>query len=423
MTCRGAFGGGLPLPKPGRAVQVTVLAATLCFLAVASPAAAQTQAEDLGAIQWPPEAHRSPETLDDLFLPLFANGTQPTILQLHRVTAFQAEPVNETTLRIRIQEGEAGNHTILQQHEPLGPGSHHVYLRPDHLEPAIEIEVNPGGGKMVPTPSSLVRVFGPPGSFDLSGDTAEEKFQDLLEKLDLPDVHSAGIIDDDQLPPPLYDRQKACLFEAPGDSGNGTDGCTPREFTLPCKNCTRGGFAMGKADEEFQAAFGDQHRVSVGFVGSGSAWFTPNASLVAATFRYAYDLNESAILGPDNAKEMAIESLRDQGSNVTGLSDAHRMSLEARLDAPRVEVAGVQYRWMFVVTRGEASYTSFAEVEQDAVTGELRSVDTRRTSAADGPNQDRGLPASPWLAPVAGLLAALAATRRSSPRPGRGRER
>lgn len=398
---------------------VRALAGLAVLAVLAAPPVTAQASSDLGHVTWPPEDYRSPATLDDLFRPLFGNATDPTVIRVPRISDIRAEPVNKTTLQVHVIKREDGNHTILQRHEPIETGGHHVDLHPEHLAPVIETEVIPQG-RGNGSADSLVRVFGPPGAFALDGNTTEEKVDSLVEKLDLPPQASSGKIYEEVTVPPLYDARTVCLSNPSPTSSNETGNCNPRQFTLRCENCSLGGFATGDAEREFRATFGNESRVHVDLDGSGLMWFTPDGSLVAAEFNYAFDLNESAILAPGTAEEQATQALRDRGYNVTGGSAPEERFLRTTLDPPRVEVDRVHYEWTFPVRQGKVSNetwtvrgdAAFAEVVQDAVTGELRSVRLGPTAIETAPSDGRGVPGAAWLAPFAAVLAALCAERR-----------
>lgn len=336
MTYRGTSGEGLPLPKPGRGVQLTVLAATLCLLAVASPAGADTPSDDLGTIQWPAEEHRDFAVLADLGASVYANGTEPTKLGLNQFEGMRLERVNASATRIIVEEAEGRTTSILQPHRPREAGGREdVDVRPAQLRPVVETHLDEERHSIY-----VLKMWGPPGSFDLGNGSAEERTRALANRLGFP-IEGVTEGDSGASFPYLYGGHHRGCYEA-----SGGDCVSDADIRIDCDACRE--FSWGGPQKPSSA-------LDSRFQGLGFALFDEQDRLVATSVSYVFDLNESAILDPSMARSEAADDLRDRGHGLDEEAPDWEARLGTRLAPDAVEVERVEYTWGFHVVRGNPS--------------------------------------------------------------------
>lgn len=417
----------MSLPRPpheesllrrGRAVPLTVLAATLFLLTSASPAVADTPSDDLGRILWPPEEHRDFAALADLGASVYANDTTPVQVGVQPVESFGLDPLNDTATRVSVGHAGGPNVSFAQGHEArTSAEDSHVSLRvpPARLQQVVEIRARMGS-----YPQHLLFVAGPPGALQgtadgngTSGDRAET-MRDLARGLGFPEDVSVN--------PHVGVRDAALEVLFLGRSGcltTGDDGVCEQEatFRIECPNCSVGAFWVPGLDDEFEAAFPDGPDVETRLNGGGLVLFDRQGQVIATRISHAFDLNESAVLDPSVARSQAADDLRDRGHGLDEEAPDREGRLGTKLAPDAVEVERVEYTWRFHVVRGNTSDPNWtvegdeavAEVVQDAWTGRVLSVSYVQVDGSDGPGDaDDERPWGKVPAPGAFALLSLA---------------
>lgn len=324
-------------------------------LIVASAVTAQGSSQDLGEMEWPPEEHQRFGDLADLVASVFANDTDPVRLGLTPIEQYRLESVNDTATRIIFQTQDGQEQSVLQRHEnhKRSEGPHTFQVPPSDLVPTVQTQLDQDRNETSP-----LALTGPPGAFDLSGDSVQEKLENFTDALGFPRETISTNITTVAISS-LYDRQSACLEEGSAESCNG-----PVRFRLDCPSCQLAGF--NGPDQS-----GLDHR----FGGGGFAVFDDQGRLLMVKVSYVFDLNESAVLAPEEARSQAAEPFQNRGYELEFENEnltAEDVKVVARLAPDRVEVTDVYYDWSFPNLPENASYPNASiEVRQDAVTGEI----------------------------------------------------
>lgn len=330
-------------------------AVVILLLASAAPVAGQSSPRDLGEMEWPPEEHQRFVDLAELGASVFANDTDPVRVGLTPLEAFRLESVNDTATRITFQMQGGEEQTLLQRHEnhKRTEGHRTFQVPPSDLVPTVQTHLDQDRTSIYP-----LTLTGPPGTFDLAGDSAREKLEDLTDALGFPRDHINTNLTTVN-PSSLYDRQSACLDAGASGSCNGSVG-----FRLDCPSCQVASFG-GAAKSGLDRRFG----------GVAFAIFDDQSQLLKVSVSYVFDLDESAVLGPEEARNQAAEPFQNRGYELKFENEnltAEDVKVVARLAPDRVEVTDVYYDWSFPNLPENASYPNASIlVEQDAVTGDV----------------------------------------------------
>lgn len=356
-------------------------------LIVVGGVTAQGGSQDLGEIVWPGEGQRSSQELASLGESLFLNGTEPTVIGEQPITSLQAERINDSATRILIGEQGGESHSFVQPHEPT-PADQHTSLeiRPGDLRPTVEVRPNASVRA-----NDVLRVQGPPGSFGLEGDSVEGKIETLADRLDFPLQERRTNVTKISFPG-LYGGNRVCL------NGAGSDCSVTAALRIDCSSCQMGTFDAPEVSSKLER----------GFRGTGLFLFDGENRMIAAAVSYHLDLNESALMEPGSARDLAAEEVRDRDHEIRTQPEPDTVSVRGDLASHDVAIRDVRFVWEFVVytdppsAKHRESATTY--VTQDAVTGEVLSVNVYREKADPAP----GLVER--VVPGAGSLAALVAT-------------
>lgn len=363
-------------PRLGGLAFSTVIAVLVVLgLSLAGfPASAQSNPSGLGEIAWPEEDRQQFADLADLGASLYGNDTQPAKLGIHPVDSMTLEAVDNTSTRVVIQEQGRPNRTFIQHHEPVEQEGHRTLeVRPGNLKAIVQTPLQSPHQVHDGRSTDVLTLTGKPGDFAVAGNDTQERVRNFAARIGFPignvnpDVRAGGF-------PSLYGGP--LCFEASEDR------CSERAtIMIECPDCRLAGFNGPEGDSNLENRF---------FVGGGLVLFDDQGRMVAATVDFRYDLNESAVLDPEKARDAAAEGLRDRGYEIDSIPDLEEIRAFALLAPGQVEVQEVRYEWPFGVVREEngTSFDGLATVEQHAATGEI--VDIQRTPAdAESPPVDR----------------------------------
>lgn len=386
--------------------RLTVGLTVLMFTVSGLTGIARSSSQDLGDVVWPPAEHQRFEDLADLGSGFFDNGTDSIRVGVRPMESFRLDRINATTSRVRLAEDDGTEHTWIQHHEPDHRNSSTVLrIRPEDLQPAVTTHLDPTRISL-----QVLTLTGPPGSFDIAGNTTEDQVQTLGRRLGFP-------VDEMELNvtttsfPRLYDGESACFKTEEGN-------CTASAgFTVDCRSCPLVFFNGPEGNSNLDSRFR----------GSGLVLFDDQARMVAATVSYVFDLNESAVLDPVQARDMVVQHLQDRGYDVGHVPKADHPELVVRtyLAPDRVAVREVHYEWNAFTVRTDTSKDwngtgmpdRVFEVDQDAVSGEILSMDAMPGAVEESPRRgpvNRLLPGPGPVGLVAALVGALAWRRRRS---------
>lgn len=103
--------------------------------------------------------------------------------------------------------------------------------------------------------------------------------------------------------------------------------------------------------------------------------FDDQDRLVAATFTFIFDLDESAILSPDRAQNKTIEIIQSQGYRLDGIGRLDEVQLRLPLKSARIQPRTAQYEWTTPVwgtgNASERATRYIGRITQDAQTGQI----------------------------------------------------
>lgn len=368
---------------------IGVLAGLVSILALAGAVTAQGGSQDRGEVVWPGEGQRSSQELASLGESLFVNGVEPTVIGERPIESFRLERVNDSATRILVGERDGENHSFVQPHEP-NPADRHTSLeiRPGDLRPTVEVRPNASVG-----PHDVLRVQGAPGSFGLEGDTVAEKIEAFADRLDFPLQERRTNVTKVSFPG-LYGGNRVCL------DGSESDCSVTADFHIDCPSCQMGSFDAPELSSKLER----------GLKGSGLFLFDGEGRMVAATVSYHLDLNESALMDLEAARDEGRKAVDELGHEVFYSPRLDDVTVKVLLEEQRVQVREVHYVWQWgvYVDSGEDEYRDDenAIVTQNAATGEVLSV---RLEDPDITESDQGLleRAVPAPGAMAALLAAV----------------
>lgn len=339
----------------------------------------------LGEVLWPPENHTRDTDIQSLAYHLFRNKTgTPLTLGLRTISSFEVESTNETSSQVTIREEGGQNHTFTQHHRPVtGMANDTVKVDPDQLRRTVE--VRPSEGTLV------LHVVGPPGSFNLRGDTLDRKLRDFIHRIELPNATTigseigVGLIK-------LYHGETACVEQSEARCKSETF------FQLACDGCKRIGMGLHGLNRETRTALGDDPAISAS-AGGASVIFNPDGDMVAARVTMFFDVNEGVLLDPSEARDRITDHVRQQGYRVGGPQTAsdpnasyiNTASLDFSLSERHVRPTQAYYRWssFHVTTTSESNNGSadhqVARYVQDAQTGNIVHFEFRPAALASEP--------------------------------------
>lgn len=345
----------------------------------------------LGETIWPPADHQSVRSLPDLVRPLYRNASTP-VLGVNPIDFFKIDMVNTTASEVRIRERGGVDHTFDQAHQPVNAsGGVTIHVNPGQLRPMIEVRPFPERFAQ-----QVLHLYGPPGTFNLTGNSTRDKITEIRERLRFPEPVDyrldPGV---ESALPLLYHGEESCLDRANGE-------CTAEGyFQIQCPDCTQVSFAVSGLDQEFREAFGTSPRMGTSLGGGAIVLLDPGGHVISITLGYAYDLNESAVLSPTDARNQVFHQLPQRGYETGNIShvDTGRLSLVTPSD--RIDPSGARYHWDVAALNASGREVAL-DVVQDAESGQILEIDARPAAIPSGP--DNPLPA-PGLA---ALLAAVA---------------
>lgn len=378
-------------------------AAAIVLLLLAAPLAAQhatgqSGSGDLGEILWPSEGNRQFSALTDGGASLFDQEADPIRLGLGPLETVTLERESNSSTRLVVDERGRSAVSLVQPHAPTNVDGHTTLrVGPSDLQPTVEGQLDPGR-----TSAYVLTLTGPPASFDLEGATAEEKVNALAEDIDFPLEET-----DNGTPPAAFPRlfggQQGCFDSTEGECN------TSAAFALRCSSCSL---------VTFHGPSGDSSLDRDGF---GMALFDDEDRLLAATFTFAFDVDESAVQEPSSAREQAADQLQDRGYEVDSMPDAEEVHVSTVLADHRVAVEEIRYGWHFAVSDGGSEVDGepvppgggVAEVEQNAETGDIISLKIDAADIAEEPAEKSAQEPSNenvTLVPSIAIMALLAAT-------------
>lgn len=342
---------------PRRSVRFSTV--TVLLLVASSlgsvPASSQGNPGEVGEVLWPTEAHRNHQDLADLGASFFNDTADPLTIGLAPVESLEAEQINATTTRLTAHESGGQNLSFVQHHDPWDGDGHTVLaVRPARLLTMVGIRMETDRYAR-----SVLTLTGPPGSFDLNGGTVGEKVQAFAQRLDFPADENVTLDHNPSGFPGLFDR--ACYDKANGN-------CTvSASFEIACPSCTFATFGPPSGNSSQDSAL----------AGIGLALFDDQDRMIAATVQYIFDVDESAVLDLETARDRAADDLRDRGYDIVGAPDPEDIRSVMGVLAPtRVDVQEIHYKWHFGVyeSGSDVSAAKGADVVQNAVTGKVVSV-------------------------------------------------
>lgn len=396
-------------------LETTLVASFIVILAIVPSIAAETN--PLGETIWPPDGQTDQRSVVDIGAQVL-NTSDPLVLGLERIDAFDITRVNETTSRLELRTANR-THTVTQSHEAVAEGDsggfRQIGIRPPQLTPTVELAPSPGS-------RFLLQVVGSPGSFGVDGDDIREKATSFARQVDLPQDRNHTDDTGWELERPLDRHLMVRLYQGMDGCSQRSDGnCTQKaNFIVECLNCT-----------ELVRTFPPSVEREVGFLTNRSVQaggdevrllFDPGGHLIAARVSLVFDVDVSGILDPDQAFDQVQQALEDRGytlvrgsgggyDRASGFPPSPTVGFRLTSSGDDVEPSGAQYLWAPDVTRNGTQ--GEADVVQDAVSGEVLDVEVDSGPIREDPGSPAETPAL-GLAVVllVGALAAAVAGRR-----------
>jgi hypothetical protein len=328
--------GGPPLLGIVAIVAPLLLVASLVTVTAASPQSSPLT----GEVLWPPQDAQTPESLNELGEGALSaedpltTGVQPT----ERV---DIDRRNATTSNLTLVREGGDERSVTLGHQPADANASALRVPPTGLVPMTHVDDR--GSKAV------LRVWGPPGSFNVSGDTDAEKVTSLARTLDLPEDRRDG---------EARDRGSYHLRSLAGCAKRSGDACEAwTQVQVACEACYERVLILEPSPRSELQATTDQelggHENKVVFVFRLSEGEQPS-QLVGVRLPLAFDLNTSEVLLPDEAGQRAVDEIRKRGYGIAVREGSETVSgLEALEDA---QLGLVLKPGAFVPERGEYSW-------------------------------------------------------------------
>lgn len=392
----------------------------------------------LADLVWPAGNYSHPSDRPALADRVLESGANESLVFGTRsIERFEIERLEENRSRVTFRQAGQGNVSIVEHHEPHAVGGSDddnstLWIRPEQLRrsrievskgirviaPATKIALNDGNvsgrsrtARLVNRAARLGDAIGlPPHGFPSDpGLHTEWRIAGGAA-----DPHDPG---QQPLTTPLYLAHEACVDAERADCGDRLG------LGLVCRNCTKvRGWVRPDPGGELTEVSGGQIEVGSA-TGLAVLFFDSQDHLVYAGISPAYDLNESAVMDPVDARDLVIDDIHQRGYRLGGIGfdeEANASYLDQALFSfelaeGRVEPVGARFVWQdfdVLDPPEEGSDDPYgddllARYVQDARTGEIIEAEFRPGSVTAGP--DNPLPA-PGLGLVlaAGAAAALA---------------
>lgn len=402
--------------KGQHAIQVGFALAIVCSLALAAPAVLGQSSESEGPVDrivWPPGGSADRENLSELADPVLDVARQLTVGESHAESVV-VDRVNETTSSITVRAPSGDADSVEIEHEPVDEEARgsplRVGMEPDGLVPTVQVSPSLDQQQGVPG----LRVFGPPGSFDVAmqegGDWKD--FRDASERigdqLGLPSEEDPRFDTDWRTaggaghPWPNEARATTSYLSSDGICDDEqTDDCY--RFQLGCDNCTlTWGRIHPTPGEQLESASDGEVKVR-STAGWAHVLFDGNEPFYVA-MDVGVDLNTSAFVPADDARDQVLANLSEQGLEPTDGFEVQetRLGLTWGVDGNRLEQA--TYDWSVNVEAENDSderEAYGAAIQQDALSGEILEVDLRPSDISDGePSGDGDEPAEQEPSPT-----------------------
>lgn len=424
-------------PRGNRDVVLATFTIAFLVLSSGAPAASAQEQTSIGERFWPSENLDRPEDMVSLANTTL-NVTSALIVGKGPFEAFRIERLNNTASRIAIQEQSGPNQSFVQAHgtprvskATFSGGVEgqevELFVAPSQLHPTIE--VFPAGTNKV----AGVKVLGPPGSFDVPGETPKDKARHLFETMGLPPLRPGSESNGSytQLETTNTGLYTGRLYGEPDQV------CTEREdgrctektgLAFECRGCKTWSYKVHPHPaEELTRSVGGAISVRQLDWNEASLWFDPEGRMISFSAGPALDLNTSQVIDPLQARTLVVDDIDQRGYRLGRLSDPEprnassidEAQLEFILSEGLIEPVGARYTWKDIPVIDPPEEGSddpygdslLAEYVQNAVNGSIVKATFRPASTASGP--DNPLPA-PGLGLVlaAGAAAALAWRRR-----------